>query len=549
MSAIFRPHVNFVSFCLVVSSPILWLTTVGHACCLDAECDDGNECTADYCVGAQWGDGVCWLPGHCVHATFPRPCSDDGDECTADYCVDGVCMHEGCTSAQCCDDGNDCTWDYCHREYSDGSIVYSECRYGPLTETPCSDDGDACTADYCVVGACVHDGCTSHECCDDGNDCTSDYCYRQYSDGHIVYSECRYGPLTETPCSDDGDPCTNDICVEGECEHPRKCEDGDPCTIDICDPNTGECLGQVNNCPEIAGFDLIGCIGGVCLYIPELCFPPCEPPGLCVFGECIRIEDEEEDAEDEFEPGSIETTILDGLGELTGEQMPVGGFPGAFGQFWLMPTPLRTFARTTEPYLLGAIMHGLAPPYEPSVQGPIRYLRLDVDYMILSGTSVGVGMVIRQNGAYYGSPVQELTAADWIHHTLVLASTNFSLIGTGVSAPPLPNLCLTGGPVEFGLLVTNATITGDPNVIWGLDNYRVGVEVGSWGDFDGDGDLDHNDYGHFQVCISGPAIQQSDPACGDADLDKDGDVDLSDFGLFQSCYGGPGVMVHPNCMN
>ena len=80
--------------------------------------------------------------------------------------------------------------------------------------------------------------------------------------------------------------------------------------------------------------------------------------------------------------------------------MPVGGFPGAFGQISLTPALLRTLAEISEPYLMGTLIHYMASPYDPSVEGPIRYLQLDVDYMVLSGNAIGIGMVIRQNGAY-----------------------------------------------------------------------------------------------------------------------------------------------------
>ena len=55
-------------------------------------------------------------------------------------------------------------------------------------------------------------------------------------------------------------------------------------------------------------------------------------------------------------------------------------------------------------------------------------------------------------------------------------------------------------------------------------------------DFDGDGDVDRDDFGHFQACLSGPAIPQVNPTCPDADLDQDSDVDQADFALLQRCF-------------
>lgn len=63
----------------------------------------------------------------------------------------------------------------------------------------------------------------------------------------------------------------------------------------------------------------------------------------------------------------------------------------------------------------------------------------------------------------------------------------------------------------------------------------------SYGDFDRDDDVDQEDFGHLQVCMSGFAIPQSDPTCGDANLDGDrlGDVSEGDLNVFLSHYTGP----------
>jgi hypothetical protein len=57
-------------------------------------------------------------------------------------------------------------------------------------------------------------------------------------------------------------------------------------------------------------------------------------------------------------------------------------------------------------------------------------------------------------------------------------------------------------------------------------------------DFDRDGDVDMEDFGHFQVCLTGPGVPQIRPDCVDARLDGDVDVDQEDFGVFQRCLSG-----------
>ncbi len=59
------------------------------------------------------------------------------------------------------------------------------------------------------------------------------------------------------------------------------------------------------------------------------------------------------------------------------------------------------------------------------------------------------------------------------------------------------------------------------------------------GDWDGDGDVDFVDTGHFQLCFRGPGMVLPDPACAAEDLDGDGDVDLEDWIRFLTSVTGP----------
>jgi len=63
------------------------------------------------------------------------------------------------------------------------------------------------------------------------------------------------------------------------------------------------------------------------------------------------------------------------------------------------------------------------------------------------------------------------------------------------------------------------------------------------GDFDGDGDVDLDDFARFQDCLAGPDVTPDPPAPISAedclvvfDFDVDTDVDLSDFGSFQGVF-------------
>jgi uncharacterized lipoprotein YddW (UPF0748 family) len=67
------------------------------------------------------------------------------------------------------------------------------------------------------------------------------------------------------------------------------------------------------------------------------------------------------------------------------------------------------------------------------------------------------------------------------------------------------------------------------------------------GDFDGDEDVDLDDFGFFQICLTGTA--GGVPAgCEKANFDNDNDVDQIDLkNYFLKCMTAPGVAGNPNC--
>jgi len=67
------------------------------------------------------------------------------------------------------------------------------------------------------------------------------------------------------------------------------------------------------------------------------------------------------------------------------------------------------------------------------------------------------------------------------------------------------------------------------------------------GDFDDDGDVDQEDFGIIQSCLTGPAVGPPAPGCEDANLDGDLDVDQDDVAKFQLCISGPNVPGDHNC--
>jgi hypothetical protein len=61
--------------------------------------------------------------------------------------------------------------------------------------------------------------------------------------------------------------------------------------------------------------------------------------------------------------------------------------------------------------------------------------------------------------------------------------------------------------------------------------------TGSWADFDYDNDVDQDDFGHLQSCLSGDGAYAS--GCQDADITADGAVNQADLGRWLPCMNGP----------
>ncbi|MBI4516666.1 MAG: hypothetical protein HY699_12715 [Deltaproteobacteria bacterium] len=118
------------------------------SCCRNADCDDGNHCTSDYCAPAPGGGRPSCeaeVMGICKHGPRIGWECNDGNPCTAkDQCTKNLtCVG----TPKNCDDHNLCTNDSC--DAGSGACINAP-------NTVACDDGDQCTnPDACSAGQCV----------------------------------------------------------------------------------------------------------------------------------------------------------------------------------------------------------------------------------------------------------------------------------------------------------------------------------------------------------------------------------------------------------
>jgi len=123
---------------------------------------------------------------------------------------------------------------------------------------------------------------------------------------------------------------------------------------------------------------------------------------------------------------------------------------------------------------------------------------------------------------------------------------------SGTSSGEADAISIVYNPTGLAIGDHSATITvTDPNAVNSprtlLVDLHVVPTVAMRADSDGDGDVDQEDFGRFQVCFSAPGVPAVPADCGFADLDGDTWVDQVDCGLFLACVSGPGVAVEPDC--
>lgn len=164
--------------------------TILHSC---RNCDDGNPCTRDVCLGRR-----------CIH--IPKP---NGSDCELGTCMDGVCHL--CLNDNDCQSADPCEVGICD---FDQEIEANGCRFIPADNAECTtetgetgrcfnrqcqpehqegdwcDDGDPCTKrERWKNGICTPEFILD---CNDGNSCTTDICLNDHT-----YQSCAHRPLND----------------------------------------------------------------------------------------------------------------------------------------------------------------------------------------------------------------------------------------------------------------------------------------------------------------------------------------------------------------
>jgi hypothetical protein len=227
----------------------------------DAMCDDGEVCTTDACTGTGAGDG-------CTHEPNTVAC-DDGVYCNGiDVCAGGTCVHPGdpCSGMTTCSEAmGACIGCAMRSDCPADDETLGECTYAEACAEVAMQPRMTITYD-CVATICAESRVTDSVACGSrstaGTSCGATTCGG-------------YGPCSgATECALVGmqsRTCTDRVCGSGTCGTSARsetttcsrdtngtlCEDGNPCTdMDMC--MGGVCAPGIYECDAgdfDAGFD------------------------------------------------------------------------------------------------------------------------------------------------------------------------------------------------------------------------------------------------------------------------------------------------------
>lgn len=237
-------------------------------CTGPADCNDGNPCTGDDCVGglcennllgdgSPCDDGLYCSEGETCQGGVctgnPLDCSSAADQCNYGVCIEDQdqCESQPKPDGTACDDGLYCNMDEdCQAGVCSGGLA-RDCSYldDTCNQGICNDGVDECQADPINEGQVCNDG----EYCTVGDVCQAGVCAGSGArDCSALDTQCSLGACNET----------QDRCERQGITNGTPCDDGDPCSdLDACD--AGSCAaGATNKDVDTDGYYDIACPGG-----------------------------------------------------------------------------------------------------------------------------------------------------------------------------------------------------------------------------------------------------------------------------------------------
>jgi hypothetical protein len=339
-----RP-LTFIAMVVVSASLAALASAVGCAfqrsglraqtCSSDAECDDGNPCSDDFCNPDGLCDGVAndgnsaglvQVPGDCQHlacvAGLPvgepapddvpaNPCLDarcDGGQLTSDNRPEGTPCTEGAGSGTCdgagiciiactpqnaatvCDDGEPCTLDSCN-------LALAACERQGLDNQPAPDAeqvaGD-CSAILCIAGASASVA-DDNDLPVDGIECTDDVCAAGVPGNPPSAAETACGASLALFCDGFGAcvGCVNDgncgvttDCAIFDCLPDNSCTVTHPSSGTLTTDQSGLAQCRVRVCNGTGGIVVVNAAPNATCTDNSMCTGDdrCNTSGVCVPG-------------------------------------------------------------------------------------------------------------------------------------------------------------------------------------------------------------------------------------------------------------------------
>lgn len=178
---------------------------------------------------------------------------------------------------------------------------------------------------------------------------------------------------------------------------------------------------------------------------------------------------------------------------------------------------------------------------EYAVQGPEITLNKDVlAHNVFLGDSQGndTFTIFNSGGETLNYMIDEIPVVNWLD---VIPTSGSATTETDTITVDYSTASLAVGHYTTVIRVSGNAANSPKDIAVTIDVHSVKP------DYDGDADVDQDDFGHLQECFTGPGAAVTDPNCLNAPLDDDDDVDIDDFHVFQGCMSGRNIPADRDC--